>query len=55
MPPDPVAVVKANNNAFSRMDVDAMLAFYAPDAEVSIAAGSPSARSAATTSCAPTT
>ena len=34
MPPDPVAVVKANNNAFSRMDVDAMLAFYAPDAEV---------------------
>ena len=34
MPPDPIAVVKANNNAFSRMDVDAMLALYAPDAEV---------------------
>jgi ketosteroid isomerase-like protein len=34
MPPDPIAVVKANNNAFSRMDVDGMLALYAPDAVV---------------------
>lgn len=32
--PDPVAVVRANNVAFSRRDVDAMLALYAPDAIV---------------------
>ena len=29
-----VAVVQANSAAFSRMDVDAMMALYAPDAEV---------------------
>ncbi len=34
MPADEVAVVRANNEAFSRMDVDAMLALYADDAEV---------------------
>ena len=34
MPADPIAVVMANNDAFSRMDVDAMLTFYAPDAQV---------------------
>ena len=31
---DPVAVVRANSEAFSRMDVDGMLALYAEDAEV---------------------
>jgi ketosteroid isomerase-like protein len=31
---DPVAVVRANSEAFSRMDVDGMLALYADDAEV---------------------
>jgi ketosteroid isomerase-like protein len=31
---DPVAVVRANSVAFSRMDVDGMLALYAEDAEV---------------------
>ena len=34
MPPSPVDVVTANNAAFSAMDVDAMLALYAPDAVV---------------------
>ena len=34
MPADEVAVVMANSAAFSRMDVDAMLAYYAADAEV---------------------
>jgi ketosteroid isomerase-like protein len=34
MADDPVAVVRANSEAFSRMDVDAMLALYASDAEV---------------------
>lgn len=29
---DPIAVVKANSEAFSRMDVDAMMEHYAPDA-----------------------
>ena len=31
---DPIAVVKANSEAFSRMDVDAMMEYYAPDAVV---------------------
>jgi ketosteroid isomerase-like protein len=31
---DDVAVVRANNRAFSNRDVDAMLELYAPDAEV---------------------
>ncbi len=31
---DPVAVVKANSAAFSRMDIDAMMGFYASDALV---------------------
>ncbi|HEX8120127.1 MAG TPA: nuclear transport factor 2 family protein [Solirubrobacteraceae bacterium] len=31
---DPVAVVRANSAAFSRMDVDAMMDLYAPDAVV---------------------
>ena len=31
---DPVTVVKANSAAFSRMDVDAMMELYAPDALV---------------------
>ena len=31
---DPLAVVQANNDAFSRRDVDGMLALYAPDAVV---------------------
>jgi ketosteroid isomerase-like protein len=34
MPPSPLDVVRANNAAFSAMDVDAMLALYAQDAEV---------------------
>ena len=32
--PDPVTVVRANNEAFSRRDVEGMLALYAPDAVV---------------------
>jgi ketosteroid isomerase-like protein len=34
MPAGNIAVVQANSQAFSRRDVDAMLAFYAPDAVV---------------------
>ena len=34
MAPDDLEVVMANNTAFSRMDVDAMLALYTPDAVV---------------------
>ena len=34
MPGDEVAVVRANSEAFSRMDVDAMMELYAPDAVV---------------------
>ena len=34
MPRDDRDVVLANNRAYSAMDVDAMLALYAPDAEV---------------------
>ena len=35
MPPtDPLDVVRANSAAFSRMDVEAMLGFYAEDAEM---------------------
>ena len=34
MPRSPLEVVQANNAAFSAMDVDAMLEFYAPDAQV---------------------
>ena len=34
MPGDEVAVVRANSEAFSRMDVDAMMEMYAPDAVV---------------------
>ena len=34
MPGDEVAVVRANSEAFSRMDVDAMMDLYAPDALV---------------------
>lgn len=34
MPRSPLEVVQANSAAFSAMDVDAMLALYAPDAEV---------------------
>ena len=32
--PDALAVARANNAAFSAMDIDGMLALYAPDAEV---------------------
>ena len=32
MESDAIAVVKANSAAFSRMDVDAMMEYYAPDA-----------------------
>ncbi len=31
---DPLEVVRANSEAFSRMDIDAMLGFYAEDAEM---------------------
>ena len=34
MPPSALDVVQANNAAFNAMDVDAMLGFYAPDAQV---------------------
>ena len=34
MAASPLDVVRANNAAFSAMDVDAMLALYAPDADV---------------------
>ncbi len=34
MPPSNIEVVRANSEAFSRRDADAMLQFYAPDAVV---------------------
>jgi ketosteroid isomerase-like protein len=50
-----VGVVRANSAAFSRMDVEAMMEHYAPDAVVVDRRGSAWARSPATTSCGRTT